>query len=62
MAAVRGLGPASLPSLGLQTHVTHQPFDPTSRMPVPLAAQFSVDAGRAIDPALGRKDAVDMPA
>src|ERR671927_935103 len=31
-------------------------------MAVPLAAQLGVDAGRAIDPALGRKDAADMPA
>src|SRR5215210_6729332 len=62
VAAVRGLGPASPTTLGLQAHVTHQPFDPASRMPVPLAAQFSVDAGRAIDPALGRKDPADVPA
>src|SRR3982751_2858341 len=31
-------------------------------MAVPLAAQCSVDPGRAIDPALGRKDAADVPA
>src|SRR5215211_404346 len=62
MAAVRGLGPASPTSLGLQAHVTHQPLDPTSRMAVPLAAQFSVDARRAIDPPLGRKDPADVPA
>ena len=62
MAAVRGLGSASPASLGLQAHVTHQPLDPTSRVSVPLAAQFSVDPGRAIDPALGRKDAADVPA
>jgi hypothetical protein len=28
----------------------------------PLPAQFGVDAGRAIDPALGREDATNMPA
>src|SRR5215212_12063534 len=62
MAAVRGWGSASPTSLGLQAHVTHQPLDPTSRVSVPLAAQFSVDPGRAIDPALGRKDPADGPA
>src|SRR4051794_23668875 len=31
-------------------------------MAVPLAAQFGLDPGRAIDPALGRKDPADMPA
>src|SRR3712207_4718935 len=62
VAAVRGLGPASLASLGLQTHVTHQPFDPASRMAVPFPAQFGVDPGRAIDPALSRKDPADVPA
>src|SRR3954463_10443628 len=55
-------GSASPPSLGLQAHVTHQPFDPASRVPVPFPAQFSVDPGRAIDPALGGKDAADVPA
>src|SRR3954471_22608252 len=62
MAAVRGLGPASPTTLGLQAHVLHQPLDPASRIAVPLAAQFGVDPGRAIDPALGRKDPADMPA
>src|SRR3954469_15257427 len=62
VAAVRGLGPASPATLGLQAHVPHQPLDPASRMAVPLAAQFGVDPGRAIDPALGRKDAADVPA
>src|SRR5215203_2845322 len=62
MAAVGGLGPASPTTLGLQAHVTHQPLDPASCVSVPLAAQFSVDPGRAIDPALGRKDPADVPA
>ena len=62
MAAVRGFGPLSLASLGLQTHVAHELLNPPARVPVPLPAQFGVDAGRAIDPALGRKDAADVPA
>src|SRR5215217_9141095 len=62
MAAVRGFGLTPPATAGLQTHVTHQPLDPTSRMAVPLAAQFSVDARRAIDPPLGRKDPADVPA
>src|SRR3954447_23266250 len=62
MAAVRGWGPASPATAGLQTHVAHQPLDPASRMAVPLAAQFGVDAGRAVDPPLGGKDPADVPA
>src|SRR3954451_19487365 len=62
MAAVRGLGLASPTTLGLQTHVAHEPLDPPSRMPVPFPAQLSVDPGRAIDPPLGRKDSADVPA
>src|SRR4051794_32543652 len=62
MAAIRGFGLTPLATAGLQTHVAHQPLDPASRMPVPLAAQLSMDPGRAVDPALGRKDAADVPA
>jgi hypothetical protein len=62
MAAVRGFGPTPPATAGLQTHVAHQPLDPASRMTVPLPAQFSVDPGCAIDPALGGKDAADVPA
>src|SRR3954463_8420566 len=62
MAAVRGLGPTSLAALGLQTHVAHEPLDPASRMAAPFSAQFSVDAGCAIDPPLGCEDATDVAA
>src|SRR3954471_9288760 len=62
MAAVRGFGLTPPATLGLQTHVAHEPLDPPSRMPVPFPAQLSVDAGRAVDPPLGRKDAADVPA
>jgi hypothetical protein len=47
MAAVRGLGPTSLTSLGLQAHVVHELRDPATCVAVPLPAQFSVDPGRA---------------
>src|SRR3954453_5078055 len=62
MAAVCGFGLTPPATAGLQTQGTHQPLDPPSRMAVPLAAQFGVDPGRAIDPALGRKDPADVPA
>src|SRR4051812_46974791 len=62
VAAVRGFGFTPPATAGLQTHVTHQPLDPASRMSVPFPAQLSMDPGRAVDPALGRKDAADMPA
>jgi len=48
--------------LGLQAHVTHQPLDPASRVPVPFPAQFGMDPGCTIDPALGGKDPADVPA
>src|SRR3954447_9783286 len=62
MAAVRGWGPAAPTTLGLQAHVAHQPFDAPACVAVPLAVQLSVDAGRAVDPTLGRKDTADVPA
>jgi hypothetical protein len=62
VTAVRGFGRASPASARLQTHVAHEPLDPPSPVPVPLPAQFGVDPGRAIDPALGRKDTADVPA
>src|SRR3954451_1662671 len=54
-----GRRPLSPTTLGLQAHVAHQPFDAPACVAVPLAVQLGVDAGRAIDPALGRKDAAD---
>ena len=62
VAAVRGVRPASPTTLGLQAHVTHQPLDPASRVPVPFPAQFGMDPGCTIDPALGGKDPADVPA
>src|SRR4051794_127652 len=62
MAAVRGFGLAAPTPVGLATHAAHEPLDPPSRMPVPFPAQLSVDAGRAVDPPLGRKDTADVPA
>src|SRR5215218_11027729 len=62
MAAVRGWGPVSLASLGLQTHVAHQPLDPASRVSMPLPAQLSMDPGCTIDLPLGGKDPADVAA
>src|SRR3982751_465885 len=62
MAAVRGFGLTPLATAGLQAHVAHQPLDPASCVPAPFPAQLSMDPGRAIDPALGRKDPADVPA
>src|SRR5919199_2945656 len=62
VAAVRGFWRGSPASARLQAHVAHEPLNAPPRVLPPLPAQFGVDAGCAIDPALGREDATNMPA